>query len=79
MDDVSILIFSGLAHLGTNDGIIYKLSQENNKINVKKLLILPGSPCKIRKVNDNEIMIAVYPSGTFILTKELKLKEAICK
>ncbi len=74
-----IIVITGLAHMSCNNGAIYQLSQDKKGVKVKKIIILPGSPFKIKKLNEDEIIIATYHGGTVILTKEMKLKEAICK
>ncbi|MDT3740459.1 MAG: HEAT repeat domain-containing protein [Candidatus Kapabacteria bacterium] len=74
----NIIVLAGSAHLDINRGIVYKLHRVANHILVTKILILPGAPISLKKINVNEIMIATI-GGTVILSKDLKLRQAICK
>jgi HEAT repeat protein len=76
--DNNIVVIAGLAHLSFNRGTVYQLIHTDDKIIVKKILILPGAPLKIQKLKENEFMIATI-GGTVILSKDLKLRQATCK
>lgn len=76
--DNNIVVIAGLNHLVINTGTVYRLIKKDEKILVKKMLILPGAPLKMQKLSDNELMIATI-GGTVILSKDLKLRQATCK
>ena len=56
-----IFVFTGLSHLGTNDGYIYSVTQgQDRDINTKLLGRLPGAPSKVRQLPDGSTSFLVY-------------------
>ena len=75
---ISIIDFNNRIIAITGRDIIYQLNRVGKRISVNKIIILPRNNFKIKKLNNNEIMIATL-GGTVILSNELKLKMANCK
>ncbi|MGY1459826.1 hypothetical protein ACW5F0_14475 [Luteimonas sp. A534] len=56
-----IFVLTGLAHLGTNDGYLYKVSAgSNGQIQASQLGYLPGAPSHVQHNADGSITFLIY-------------------
>ncbi|WP_299265392.1 HEAT repeat domain-containing protein [uncultured Psychrosphaera sp.] len=76
----AIISTTGLAHLGMNDGMIYKFARdENDNWVADEWIKLPGSPKSSWFVETGELLINVLRGGTLLLSKDGTMRVAPCK
>lgn len=60
-NNAGIFVFTGLSHLGTNEGYIYAVAQgRDGSINTRLLGRLPGAPSKVRQLPDGSTSFLVH-------------------
>ena len=66
-----LIVIAGLAHLFTNNGIIWILSQDGESIwQAKPWRALPGAPMWSRKTESGEVLISTLGGGDVLLSEE---------
>jgi len=83
IEDVYVLgehayIITGLAHMSSNNGIIYKLTGNGSSFDIEEFYRLPGAPRTSWKVNAESVLINTV-SGAVIFKPEQGLSMASCK
>src|SRR5690606_1781139 len=66
-------VTAGLAHLGMNDGILYRTTEIAKGFAIEPIYRLPGAPMSSWKINPQEIMINTY-SGPVIFNPATGLR-----
>lgn len=75
----AVISTTGLAHLGGNNGMIYKFSRdENDNWIADEWIKLPGSPVSSWFVETGELLINVHIGGTLLLSKDGTMRVAPC-
>lgn len=60
-NQVGLFVFTGLAHLGTNDGFIYTVKRGvSNRLAVERLGRLPGAPSEVTQLADGTTTFLVF-------------------
>ena len=70
-----LVVTSGLAHMMSNEGEVSLIS---NEFEFNKLFSLIGMPKSSWKLNNGDLLINSYPSGSQVLTKSGYLKRVEC-
>ncbi len=74
-----IIATTGLAHLGSNSGMIFKLFRdENNEWVAKEWINLPGAPQSSWFVESGELLINVLRGGSILLSEDGAMRLAPC-
>lgn len=74
-----IIATTGLAHLGSNSGMIFKLFYDkNNGWTAQEWIKLPGSPQSSWFVETRELLINVLRGGSILLSKDGTMRIAPC-
>lgn len=71
-------VTSGLAHLSSNNGLIYRIKENNAAFEVEPFVRLPGAPRSSWKIKDDYILINTV-SGAVIFNPDSGLEMAVCK
>lgn len=74
-----IIATTGLAHLGSNSGMMFKLFRdENNEWVAKEWINLPGAPQSSWFVESGELLINVLRGGSILLSEDGAMRLAAC-
>lgn len=72
----SYVAVTGLAHMGTNRGMVYKLTKVNGNWQSAPWHALPGAPLDGGMTKDGELIISTNGAGVIILDKNGKFRMA---
>lgn len=70
-----LVVISGLAHMASNEGEVNLIT---NNFKLTKLFSLIGMPVSSWKLNNGDLLINSYPSGSQVLTQSGHLKRVEC-
>lgn len=74
------IVITGLAHLMTNEGLVYKLFRDEAGVwHAEVWRVLPGAPRSSGLVETGEIVIHTVDGGSILLSKNGSMRMATCK
>lgn len=74
-----IIALVGLAHMGSNEGVVYRLRQAGSgEWSAEPWLQLPGAPYSSWPVDTGEILVNTHRGGTILIAADGRMRMAPC-